>query len=1055
MMALHDARHHLSNTAVGTTESILVGNLYSFITTLHMLFRGHPQHPPVTVHGQLVSLNPFADGLRNLAAGLLERLQDSYEAVMDLVGMANCHLIKADRIASPPFTSPLAMNLTTSMKEDGWSNSTWDAAQSGFPLSGCRKAEELYDQAFFLFDSTASPRGKAAVLLRRGCIHHAKAISAETKDTAAAGELNKAASCFTDAAGLFDGDITNTLLVESHQLLLAISVRQITSLESSHGLPTDVLQAAGDLGRRAHETGNAGAARFMGSLILRFGRWRFTSRRDVQTALVCCRCARAFFLAAEESYLQLQSLIAHGSLLHQSGDHSRAQITIADAWEPEELLKSVLERMQKASKGSGERPALLGLRFNTLQTFDTVASRICQTTGDPALSERWRRERDQLARLGSHRQDLEELFGRLSAVLSPSRSAAAALPPAAAAFRAEDILPQILSLEVTSANSCRPAPQPQDPACLKTSHFKLAALFQLGALGEAKAVLPVALRGYLTGSVVRDWFENLLEAFAPPDAAVQRRKQKFAAADRAISQRMLAQDWEVGARVLSMAVNTCSEFSSPQTIPQDPNSWQTLVFVAMRGNSRALLDYLVAKDNQDPEKLKEWAQCAYEGHLLMGLATQREQGARALSPDEVAKKLGRFQGSVGSREGLQRALSSLEANQLAAGAMLGLAETEPVGDRLFSCIPRDTVLFEISSSRHGLIVFAITHQGIVGEYQSALTSIQLRTNVLNFRKIELLDPLKHTMSDKDVVVFAPSPVMQLFPCTALILEGRPLFLSKIVYHIPSLSLLHHLSRRGAPADPNAERKISVLASSKAAGSDLRPEEAVKHAIPIIGPEAVMVADAFAADAADLASCTTDELRSILGHSDIVYLTTHGFSMAGSPWRCYLDAEPRFRVLDLAALATACARLVVFDCCWTGGGSTNAGNDVIGFTHATLASGVRAYVGGLWQVHEVASLVLMVHFFRGLAAGGSVRGDSNQRVRLGSAWRNAQVAMYNMDRVSAATLIDETLDLWRQKVNRKGLEFLQRFKYSEEFLFSLASKCPFRQPPSPATAPVPV
>jgi hypothetical protein len=98
-------------------------------------------------------------------------------------------------------------------------------------------------------------------------------------------------------------------------------------------------------------------------------------------------------------------------------------------------------------------------------------------------------------------------------------------------------------------------------------------------------------------------------------------------------------------------------------------------------------------------------------------------------------------------------------------------------------------------------MLGITHEGVVAWQQSSLTDIDLRTLVLNFSNIvrksegtaedkedldqiaakiskEIVEPLKRTMQGKKVVVFAPSHVMQLFPYSALLLDGKPLILDK-------------------------------------------------------------------------------------------------------------------------------------------------------------------------------------------------------------------------------------------------------------------------------------
>jgi CHAT domain-containing protein len=302
---------------------------------------------------------------------------------------------------------------------------------------------------------------------------------------------------------------------------------------------------------------------------------------------------------------------------------------------------------------------------------------------------------------------------------------------------------------------------------------------------------------------------------------------------------------------------------------------------------------------------------------------------------------------------------------------------------------------------------------------------------------EILKPLGHTLRNKEAAVFAPSHTMQLFPCAALLLNGTPLFLHKIVYVIPSLSVFSHLiDRRTRRAAPTATRSTAaILASSTAAGARMSATELVNdesgEAIPMIGPEAAMIADALDTSPVDLAACSNDELRSILGSSDIVHLATHGTAVFESPWQSYLDTQPPyFRVLDLAALTDCAARLVVFSCCWSGAGSANPGNDIIGFAHATLASGTQAYIGGLWRTEEMASMLLMVLFYREIAS----RRQQKQNVRLAEVWRSAQIALYHADKEFVRTLLVEAKNIWSNMLQHEETKHtLEQFKHSEKCL----------------------
>ncbi|KAH6696778.1 CHAT domain-containing protein [Plectosphaerella plurivora] len=1222
---LERARQELS--AMETLESTLLGNMLAFSTALHISFVSHPQHTPSLTPGGPTGLNPFADNIGDLSSRLglratklyldrlttelhlargspesqvrLDQLHDSYDTAGDLNGVANCLLIKADNIVSPPFTSPLAMGLIAVTMGEGWSNDTWDAAEPAILLRDDRHAQDLYRQASFFFEAAECPRGSAAVLLRRGCIQHAVGLLAASQTERTAMNAFMEAGTFISRAGeLFEGDVVNSMLVRCHQLLLAVSVRKIGELGNVMGLQLDPFAAATDLGRRAHDTGNTGTAAFMGTLILRFGRWRFVSSRDVTLALVCCACSRALFAGAGETYLELNALIAHANLLHQSGDMARAEVKVTEGRGPGGLLERVLERISlvcdktdsESDSGTGGISSQNLLRFNTLKSFDLVASRIYQATSNSVRLNEWRSERDQLtpSGAGTAEQEMERLFDGFAAIAlgpNPSQQTQANNDRAAIVDRMlQPIISQEqLALDYNNTMSqvyaaldradvgtwqdclrhfvwrCDHAANPN----LQTDQiaiFKLIALSQLGALNEARAVLPGALPRQFADamSTGHTTSPDMLEAHAPPVVAMWCRRQKLDAADRAISYCILAQDWARGAQVVSKAVDTLPEFfNNPHSLPRTSYSWQTLTFVAMiyehneqarralewylcaldqleglrnavdvearrgchssihsgellagltrlclafdggssspvsphaglpqqwglpgrtwteqalifleRGRSRALLDLLVTKDNLDPKKVEEWAKWAYEGHLLVGMAAQQGNDIGILSYEEVAQRLRGQRGGRGvdipaiqNQEDVLAALSRLEAEQLAAGSMFSFAEPAPTAESLFECIPQDTIVFEMNSSRQGLVMLGITHEGVVARYQSGLTDIQLRTLVLNFSSIvreskgtaedrgeldriaaeiskEIVDPIKHRMLEKDVVVFAPSHVMQLFPCSALALDGDPLFLHKIVYHIPSLSILRHLSIRQPPTAAGDNGRVGVLASSAAAGANMTVREAIqeRNAIPMIGPEAVMIADAFRTNPTDLAGCDTDKLRSIFGQSDIVHLATHGTAIFGSPWQSYLDTEPPFRVLDLAAL-TACARLVVFGCCWSGAGSANPGNDVVGFTHATLASGAQAYIGGLWKTADLASMLLMVLFYREIARSQEGGEDGGRRVRLAEAWRNAQVALYHSDMASVRALLVEAKDLWRDKVQSEETRFLERFQYSEKMLNS--------------------
>lgn len=70
----------------------------------------------------------------------------------------------------------------------------------------------------------------------------------------------------------------------------------------------------------------------------------------------------------------------------------------------------------------------------------------------------------------------------------------------------------------------------------------------------------------------------------------------------------------------------------------------------------------------------------------------------------------------------------------------------------------------------------------------------------------------------------------------------------------------------------------------------------------------------------------------------------------------LGGNKHFRALDLTLIRTG-ADLIMFNACFSGHGSTTAGNDVLGLSHAVLQAGTKSYIGGLWEVLGCSSVVI--------------------------------------------------------------------------------------------------
>lgn len=76
---------------------------------------------------------------------------------------------------------------------------------------------------------------------------------------------------------------------------------------------------------------------------------------------------------------------------------------------------------------------------------------------------------------------------------------------------------------------------------------------------------------------------------------------------------------------------------------------------------------------------------------------------------------------------------------------------------------------------------------------------------------------------------------------------------------------------------------------------------------------------------------------------------------------------------------------------------------MGFTHVILGTGCQAYLGGLIEINDFASMTLMILFYRNL--------KRDPRLSLAESLRQAQLEFIQMDKRKATRFFDELLDRW--------------------------------------------
>lgn len=1142
----------------------------------------------------------------------LKDLRRQYDENDDYHGVALTYMIEGDSINSPPFTSPIALNLITDVEGLGWEHERWDPIEHQFSLRMNTKAEDCYSQAMHLFEASGSPRGQAAVLLRVGCMRHAEAV----RNFVGPDHLhyNKADEAFRQARVMFEGDLINSSIVDCHQFLLGLSrgLLQRTS---------DVISRTQVLSQPTKAVGSSNFTQFIGILILRFARWQFVVYRRTSLALACCTSASTLFSVCEDAFMELQALVAHADLLYQSRDLDGAHIKVDAGRAEDGPLRRVVRRLDELTRGHDGDHTLAWTRKNALVHFDTVATRVYQAVGRSDLLNIWTAEKAQLEGSATAMQTKPPVLNpspasastmppplpprprRVPSLVDPASRAQAGQPARAAAPKTNRTsLPQPLKnspmKDVQPTHSPRSltqqlqhqidtiahalasvgtvgtvgtlsvaeqsAPIYGTPALLaeytkrteegyecldradvdgwrkrvesfyllcdqakgvpghERSLYKLIAASLLGNLDLARSHLPDALPRELCGTGEPSAADRLRPSATVGGMHAHLPIWKAEAAERALSFCVLAQDWRTGSNVLNAIIRDLPYFNKPDNLPEVTQVWrevsdvaaihehngrhevafkwylnalqrlealrnatdletrrnchssahsgeifsalvrlclffetqrnaihglphhwnltgptwrdQSLLFME-RGRARALLDFLVVKQNMDPRVL---AARSYRRQLVVGASVQRHGVQNAMDPAEVRRRLGFLQGGNGQDTNLDldRARGLLDHDQEVAASMMIVSEVVEDVSKLYKSIPRDTIVIEVNPSRQGLSILCLTCGGIKSTHQTQMTDIQLRGLVLPFVKkcqttespkqelMELaaqiseviLSPFEHFVREAKNVVFVHSHALQALPCSAYVLDGKPLFLQKATYQIPSLAVLHEINK---PLSGHFPAGVTAFTSSTAARATATRKRRDK-----VAAEVTAIAQAFSTVPIDLDGLDEagTSLKHLMEESRAVFVATHGHVVHAEPWQSCLDARSTFRVLDMAALPK-CAPLVVFTACWAGLGSATVGNDILGFSHAVLASGARIYVAGLWELDEQVSMLLMVTFFRELAVNAST-------TPVAEIWRRVQGTMYNLDSAGAKAMLTDIQDAWKAAYHEGTM--LRNFDYQKVF-----------------------
>jgi CHAT domain-containing protein len=209
-----------------------------------------------------------------------------------------------------------------------------------------------------------------------------------------------------------------------------------------------------------------------------------------------------------------------------------------------------------------------------------------------------------------------------------------------------------------------------------------------------------------------------------------------------------------------------------------------------------------------------------------------------------------------------------------------------------------------------------------------------------------------------------------------------LFLSKPVGQIPGFTpVLHQRSR--VTSTPSSSIKVTTIVKP---GTVEDFEKTAEDLLPMAGIKAIAISRMFSSWPKEAKQIDRTDFLQLLKASNILHEATHGSIDIRSTWLSYVSLRQRFRILDLSLPETVNADLIVFAAFFSGLGTGTGSDEVVGFSHTMRGTGFRAYIGALWKVNDIATMLLFVIFYRLLK-------ENNDGLSVAELWRRAQIALY--------------------------------------------------------------
>ncbi len=293
-------------------------------------------------------------------------------------------------------------------------------------------------------------------------------------------------------------------------------------------------------------------------------------------------------------------------------------------------------------------------------------------------------------------------------------------------------------------------------------------------------------------------------------------------------------------------------------------------------------------------------------------------------------------------------------------------------------ISGDVALAEYLVAPHEVIVWVL-RRGRISVVRTPIKSqADLRGKVLKLRKlIQGIEDLEGLPEQLYQILFAgvrgrlggaryvcivPHGVLHYLPF-GMLYDGEDYMVDRYaLFYSPSASVLRFtMGKKRRARDKKRRLRVLAIGNPDLGNPALALPFAEKevHSIPWSFPQVDILTGKQATESA---------LLKRIGDYDIIHIASHGeFDSVNPLFSALLLArdqklDGRLEYTDVFQVRMN-AELIVLSACQTGLGKVEAGDEVIGLTRAFTYAGTQAIISSLWRVSDVATGLLVKHFYR--------------------------------------------------------------------------------------------